>query len=134
MTADQAKAFAVNAKATEADADSPTATALGGGKQRGRAQVRLMVRTQLQIEDVDLSNVTDEWIDGLFHLFDADKSGTIDDAEWDILVLALKEEAGKIGMQDAAVASQPAGRPAGGAAAAEPEPEPEQTGGRCSCS
>ena len=107
LTADQAEAFAAQAKAAEADAPAAAATAVAGGKQLGKAQVRLIARIQLQIEDVDLSNVTDEWIDGLLQRFDADNSGTIDDTEWDTLVLVLKEEASKIGTEDAAAQVSP---------------------------
>ena len=72
------------------------------GKQLGKSQVRLMVRIQLQIEDVDLSTVMDDWIDALFDRYDADKSGMMDDTEWDSLSEILKTEAGKIGTPEAA--------------------------------
>ena len=71
------------------------------GKQLGKAQVRLMVRLQLKIEGVEHS-VTDEWIDALFKRFDADNSGTMDDAEWESLMPVLKAEAAKIGTVDSA--------------------------------
>jgi hypothetical protein len=56
----------------------------------------------MQIDNVDASNATDEWIDALFHRFDEDNSGTIDDAEWEHLSGVLKEEAAKIGTEDSA--------------------------------
>jgi len=88
------------------------------GKQLGKAQVRLMVRIQLQIEDVDLSRVTDRWIDALFERFDSDKSGTMDDEEWESLTEMLKDEA----QQQRVATYSPNLFPA----LEEPEPEPER--------
>lgn len=88
--------------------------ASGTGKQLGKSQVRLMVRIQLQIEEVDVSKVTDSWIDSLFDRFDSDNSGTMDDEEWEKLSEILKVEAGKIGTPDAADApAEPAARRGG---------------------
>jgi hypothetical protein len=47
-----------------------------------------MVRLQLEIDKKD-PNVSDFWIDSLFDRFDEDKSGTIDDDEWEHLLAAL---------------------------------------------
>ena len=68
-----------------------------GGKQLTRTQCHEMVRIQLEIDGLD-PNVTDDWIDSLFDEFDADGSGTVDDAEWDLLVARMREmpqESGK---------------------------------------
>lgn len=54
-------------------------------------QVREMVRLQLELDGWDPGAVADEWIDDLFNRFDADNSGTIDDAEWDMLVVAMRK-------------------------------------------
>ena len=50
-----------------------------------------MVRIQLQL--LRKPEVTDEWIDGLFDEFDTDRSGFIDDTEWDNLVKVLEVRA-----------------------------------------
>ena len=55
-----------------------------------RTQVREMVRLQLEIDGWDPASVDDGWIDELFTRFDADNSGTIDDAEWDRLIVAMR--------------------------------------------
>ena len=64
------------------------------GKRLDRLQVREMVRLQLELDGWDISGeqyVSDAWIDDLFNRFDADDSGTIDDAEWDLLVVAMRD-------------------------------------------
>ena len=49
-----------------------------------------MVRIQLEIDGkVDPQSVSDDWIDQLFSEFDTDKSGLMDDREWDSLAKAL---------------------------------------------
>jgi hypothetical protein len=77
------------------------------GKQLGKSQVRLMVRVQLSIDKVDASSVTDEWINGLFDRYDKDRSGLMDDAEWDSLAAMLKEEVAKIGTAEPAFGQVP---------------------------
>ena len=57
-------------------------------KQLNRQQCRLMVRIQLELEQRD-PHVSDEWIDDLFDEFDADRSGFIDDEEWENIALQL---------------------------------------------
>ena len=61
-------------------------------KQLGRSQCREMVRIQLELSGRD-PTVSDEWIDALFHEFDADLLGLIDDDEWDSLAAALQTRA-----------------------------------------
>lgn len=56
-----------------------------------------MVRITLEIEQVDSSKVTDKWIDDLFDRYDTNKSGQIDDSEWERLAAGLKDEVAKIG-------------------------------------
>ena len=57
-------------------------------KQLSRVQCREMVRIQLELDGRD-PNVSDDWIDSLFDEFDADRSGLIDDDEWDNLASQL---------------------------------------------
>jgi Ca2+-binding EF-hand superfamily protein len=62
-------------------------------KQLDRAQVHEMARIQLELDGWDsaaVSAVSDAFIDELFDRFDADKSGIVDDAEWELLVPALR--------------------------------------------
>eukprot|EP01043_Picozoa_sp_COSAG02_P037375 COSAG02_NODE_2798_length_8009_cov_65.100759_1_plen_1970_part_00 len=56
-------------------------------KRLGRAQCRAMLRLQLK-NDGKRWNVSDEWIDRYFDRFDLDKSGYIDDDEWEQLIAA----------------------------------------------
>jgi len=56
-----------------------------------REQVRKMIRVQLKLDDAGSLDVSDAWIDNLFDEFDADQSGSMDNAEWDDLVVVLKE-------------------------------------------
>jgi hypothetical protein len=58
-------------------------------KQLTRSQVRKMVRIQLKILKRP-ADVSDDWIDSLFDEFDSDRSGLIEDGEWDSLVAVLK--------------------------------------------
>ena len=85
---------------TEASTSSRRSSSSSSGKQLGKAQVRLMVRIQLQMEGFDLGIVADDWIDALFNRFDDDNSGTMDDSEWESLLLVLKAEADTIGTHD----------------------------------
>eukprot|EP01046_Picozoa_sp_COSAG06_P083337 COSAG06_NODE_30245_length_542_cov_0.914221_1_plen_108_part_01 len=73
-------------------------------KQLTLTQCRAMVRIQLEIDDLP-TNVSNDWIDGLFKEFDADGSGTIDDAEWDKLVAVLRTRANEIAAAPAAPAA-----------------------------
>ena len=57
-------------------------------KRLGRAQCRAMVRLRLKT-DGKCWNVSDEWIDRYFDRFDLDKSGYIDDIEWEHLAAAV---------------------------------------------
>lgn len=49
-----------------------------------------MVRIQLELDDKDVSAVSDVWIGNLFDEFDADASGLIDDKEWLKVVTELQ--------------------------------------------
>jgi len=69
-----------------------TTTSDAPSKRLSRLQVRLMVRIQLQLEGLDASRVTDDWIDTLCARYDTDTDGTMDDQEWDALKLRLKDE------------------------------------------
>ena len=75
-------------------ADSSELVSLTGspGKQLDRKQVHEMVRLQLELDGwhPDEDGVADEWIDDLFNRFDVDGSGFVDDAEWDLLVPAMR--------------------------------------------
>jgi hypothetical protein len=51
-----------------------------------------MVRITLDILKIPQSDVPDHWIDDLFDRYDADKSGYVDDAEWETIREALKVE------------------------------------------
>ena len=93
---------ATNAAAGAPHAKSPPGTDPRRGFKAGepvqpskqqliRSQVRRMVRIQLQL--LRKPEVTDEWIDGLFDEFDTDRSGFIDDTEWDNLVKVLEVRA-----------------------------------------
>ena len=61
-------------------------------KQLGKAQVRAMVRIQMRMLRIKDSAVGDDYIDALFDRFDVDKSGLMDDAEWDSLAEILEAE------------------------------------------
>jgi hypothetical protein len=75
---------------TEGDGEDLLPAISGSGKKLSRTQVREMVRIQMELDSPKPPTVTDEWIDHLFVEFDQNKSGTIDDAEWDSLVAALR--------------------------------------------
>ena len=47
-----------------------------------------MVRIQLDHDDLP-SDVSEAWIDSLYHQFDVDRNGFIDDAEWEDIKAAL---------------------------------------------
>jgi hypothetical protein len=99
--AEESEGVSLLPDATTPQARAATAAAAeesgGGGegeggqkKQLGRAQVHEMVRIQLEIDGkVDPQSVSDDWIDQLFSEFDTDKSGLMDDREWDSLAKAL---------------------------------------------
>lgn len=61
-------------------------------KQLSKNQCREMVRITLDILKIPQSDVPDHWIDDLFDRYDADKSGYVDDAEWETIREALKVE------------------------------------------
>ena len=84
--------FVVSHETLEVPAEKPKSE-----KMLGKSQAREMVRIKLEIEQIDGSKVTDQWIDDLFDRYDSDKSGQIDDSEWESLAATLQEEVGKIG-------------------------------------
>jgi hypothetical protein len=51
-----------------------------------------MVRITLEILQIPQSDVSNQWIDDLFDRYDADKSGYVDDEEWETIEAALKVE------------------------------------------
>ena len=61
-------------------------------KQLTKVQCREMVRITLDMEKINQSKVPDQWIDDLFDRYDADKSGAVDDSEWESMSEALKVE------------------------------------------
>lgn len=61
-------------------------------KQLSKNQIREMVRITLEILQIPQSDVSNQWIDDLFDRYDADKSGYVDDEEWETIEAALKVE------------------------------------------